>query len=271
MAKASDNLTKEQTKYGSFKYQLNLFFLAVSFFTRIPVPKSTRYSAYLLNCANRYFSLVGLFLGLVLASVYLVLGQVFPVDVAIIITMIISVLLTGAFHEDGLADMADGIGGAFEVSRRLEIMKDSRLGTYGAITLMLALLLKFQLLVNIAHVGKIELITTLVLASSLSRAFAASLISTLPYVSEVSSSKSKPLANKQTVSDLLMLFAIGLIPLLLFSWLVSVALLCVLMFFQLGFSRWLKSRIGGFTGDCLGAAQQINELLIYLVVLAFLY
>ena len=271
MPKISDNLTKDRAEFGTFKYQLNLFLLAVSFFTRIPVPESTRYSAYLLNCANRYFSLVGLLLGLILACIYLILSQVVPIDVAIIVTMIISVLLTGAFHEDGLADMADGIGGAFEVSRRLEIMKDSRIGTYGAVTLMLALLLKFQLLVNIANVSNIELIMTLVLASTLSRAFAASLISVLPYVSDVSSSKSKPLANKQTVSDVLVLFAVGLTPLVFFSWMLSVVVLLVLVLFQLGFSRWLKSRIGGFTGDCLGAAQQINELLIYLVVLAFLY
>lgn len=270
MAKLGSVIRDDVEKYGAYNHQLNLFFLALSFFTRIPVPKTTRYSAGLLNCANRYFSLVGLLLGLILASVYFALNQIFPIDIAIILTMIASLLLTGAFHEDGLADMADGIGGAFEVSRRLEIMKDSRLGTYGASTLFVALLLKFLLLVNIAELSLLVLLFALVLASTLSRAFSASLISMLPYVSEVATSKSKPLACKQTIRDLAVLFVIGLLPLFYFSWQLSLTLLLVLTVFQFGFRHWLKKRIGGFTGDCLGAAQQLNELLIYLVILAFL-
>lgn len=250
--------------------QLNLFYLALSFFTRIPIPQSVRYSAELLNKANRYFSLVGLLLASILASCYWLTSQALPVSVSVLITMALSLLLTGAFHEDGLADMADGIGGAFDVEKRLAIMKDSRIGTYGSATLMLALALKFSLLFSLAEQGIYILISALFLGASLSRAVAASLISSLPYVSEQSTSKSKPLAQSQSTQELSIVVIIGALPLLLFSPLVALSCLLVLSVFRLFFGRWLLAKIGGFTGDCLGAAQQLSELLIYIILVAFL-
>lgn len=250
--------------------QLNLFYLAVSFFTRIPVPKSMRYSAAQLNKANRYFSLVGLLLASILAVCYWLTSQVLPMSVSVLITMAFSLLLTGAFHEDGLADMADGIGGAFDVEKRLAIMKDSRIGTYGSAALIFALALKFSLLFSLAEQGTFVFISALFLGASLSRALSSSLISSLPYVSDPSDSKSKPLAQSQSKQELLIVVIIGVLPLLLFSPLVALSCLLVLSIFRQYFSRWLLAKIGGFTGDCLGAAQQIAELLIYMVLVAFL-
>ena len=250
------------------KAQLNLVFLAISFFTRVPVPKSMQYSAVLLNQANRYFSLVGILLGALLALSYVGFSYFLPSNIAILLTMALSLLLTGAFHEDGLADMADGIGGAFEIEKKLAIMKDSRIGTYGSVTLLMALLLKFSLLVELAQHDSNYLLLTIILAASLSRAVAGSLISSMPYVSDSEQSKSKPLAQAQSSTELIILLLIGAAPLLFYPAYIILSILLVLLVFRGLFKRWLMAKIGGFTGDCLGAAQQISELLIYIVLVA---
>lgn len=250
--------------------QLNLFYLALSFFTRLPVPKTMHYSEALLNKANRYFSLVGLVTGLLLGLSYVCFSTFLPANISILLTMTISLLLTGAFHEDGLADMADGIGGAFTIEKRLIIMKDSRIGTYGAVTLVMALLLKFTLLVNLAEQDSNHLLLAIILAEALSRAVAGSLISSMPYVSDIEQSKSKPLAQAQSSSELTLLLLIGLAPLIFYSSEVIFSLLIVLVLFRWLFKQWLMARIGGFTGDCLGAGQQISELLIYLTLVSYI-
>ena len=250
--------------------QLNLFYLALSFFTRLPVPKSMHYSEALLNKANRYFSLVGLVTGGLLALSYACFSTFLPTNIAILLTMAVSLLLTGAFHEDGLADMADGIGGAFTTEKRLIIMKDSRIGTYGAVTLVIALFLKFTLLMNIAENDSNHLLLAIVLAEVLSRAVAGSLISSMPYVSDIEQSKSKPLAQAQSISELALLLLIGITPLIFYSGEVIFTLLIVLVFFRSLFKRWLMAKIGGFTGDCLGAGQQLSELLIYLTLVSYI-
>jgi len=242
--------------------------LALSFFTRLPVPKSMHYSETLLNRANRYFSLVGLVVGILLVLSYCLFSSFLPLTVTILLTMIFSLLLTGAFHEDGLADMADGIGGAFSVDKRLTIMKDSRIGTYGAVTLLMALLLKFALLIELAKQDSNHLLHAIILGAGLSRAVAGSLISAMPYVSDSEQSKSKPLAQAQSSKELIILLAIGAVPLIFYSASVIFYLLMVLIVFRVLFKKWLMTKIGGFTGDCLGAAQQIAELLIYITLVA---
>jgi len=252
------------------KTQLNLFYLALSFFTRLPVPKTMHYSESLLNKANRYFSLVGLVTGLLLALSYLTFSTFLPANISILLMMGVSLLLTGAFHEDGLADMADGIGGAFTIEKRLTIMKDSRIGTYGAVTLIITLLLKFTLLVELANHDSNYLLLAIVLAEMLSRAIAGSLISAMPYVSDIEQSKSKPLAQAQSFSELTTLLLIGVAPLIFYSSEDIFSLLGVLLIFRWLFKQWLMSKIGGFTGDCLGAGQQISELIIYLTLVSYI-
>lgn len=250
--------------------QINLFYLAVSFFTRFPVPKSVVYSPEMLNKSSRYFSLVGLLLGLLLAVFYLLFIQGFSPVVSVLLMMMMSIFFTGAFHEDGLADMADGIGGAFEKEKRLAIMKDSQIGTYGAISLFFALAFKFVLLIELAEKETSILILAIVLASSLSRALAASYIFDLPYVSDESSSKSKPVAQSQTKTELAFIILIGCLPLLFFPVLIALSCFLILFVFRCTFKTWLMNKIGGYTGDCLGAAQQISELLLYLLLVFIL-
>ncbi len=251
----------------NLKAQLNLFYLALSFFTRLPVPSDMYYSDTLLNKANRYFSLVGLIVGLLLALFLVVVNNFLPIHISILLMMSISLLITGAFHEDGLADMADGIGGAFSKDKRLAIMKDSRIGTYGSVSLLMVLLLKYSALVELAKQDSNYLLFSIVLAAGLSRAVAGSIISALPYVSDEQQSKSKPLAAQQTSKELLLLVVIGALPLLFLSMDVIFYLIVILAFFRWAFNHWLLQRVGGFTGDCLGAAQQISELLIYITLI----
>ncbi|GMQ46797.1 adenosylcobinamide-GDP ribazoletransferase [Vibrio sp. 10N] len=221
-----------------------------------------------MNRAGRYFALVGLLLGGLCGGFYIIAEWVLPSSVAIVSTMVFSLLLTGAFHEDGLADMADGIGGGMTQERRLEIMKDSRLGTYGVATLVMALLLKYAALVELSL--QTNLVAVFVIAYAFSRAVAASLISAMPYVSDPEGSKSKPLANKQTSSELAFLALCGVLPALLYDATLAAGLVALGLGFRFAFTKWLMARLGGFTGDCLGAAQQLVELLTYIVVLMYL-
>lgn len=252
---------------GKCRYQWELFLLAVSFFSRLPVPASLPYSETRMNQAGRYFALVGVVLGVLCAAAFWLLSLMFPASVAIVITMAFSLLLTGAFHEDGLTDMADGIGGGMTVERRLSIMKDSRIGTYGAVTLIMGLLAKFVFWGELAY--EPQFLLMIVVAYTVSRALAATLIYDMPYVSDRDTSKSKPLANKQSSLEVTILLFTGGVATLFLGVAQAAVIALVLAVFRFGFKRWLTKRIGGFTGDCLGAAQQLSELLVYLTLIAF--
>ncbi len=247
------------------RYQVELFWLALSFFSRIPTPPAIPYSEERMNRAGRYFPLVGMFLGCLCTQIYHLAIQLFSPEVAIFLTMFASLMLTGAFHEDGLADMADGIGGGMTLERRLTIMKDSRIGTYGSAALIMALLGKFVFLSELAKLG--SLLPVWIVAYTLSRSVAVSLIYNMDYVSDPDSSKSKPLATRQTKTDLAVIILTGAIPCLLWNVELAAILFVISLVFRLLFQWWLNKRLGGFTGDCLGAAQQLMELLIYLTLI----
>lgn len=237
---------------------------AVGFFTRIPVPAEALRSN--LNQSAKFFPLVGLLIGGASAIVLWLAMEVFPLRVAIVLSMIASVLLTGAFHEDGLADSADGFGGGYDKDAVLRIMQDSRIGSFGAIALVLALGLKLELLASLPE----EFLPWLVVAAHMSsRFFAVSYLASLDYVRF--EGKSKPLATRLSWSSLVFAGICGIAPLLLLD--VVLGLVCIGL---LGVVRWLLGRyfvrrIGGYTGDCLGMAQQVFELLTYAVFLAAFY
>lgn len=250
----------------NLKYQLNLFFLALSFFSRIPVPSTLAYSPKLLNQSGRYFSFIGLIIASILSVLFWLFTPTLPNHISVLLIIIASLLLTGAFHEDGLADMADGIGGGQTLEQRLSIMKDSRLGTYGTVTLVSALALKYALLLEIANNG--QFVVCLLIGYALSRSVSASLIYSMDYVSDPDTSKSKPLARKQTLFELFIVVIVGLSTLALLPLYTAFIVIFILIVFRQLFAHWLKSRIGGYTGDCLGAAQQLSELIIYLVIVS---
>ncbi len=245
------------------KNQLNLFFLALGFFSRIPMPAWVDYSPEKLNQSSRYLTLVGWLLGALVAAAFFVAQQLFPETISLWLAMSFSLLLTGAFHEDGLADTADGFGGAFAREKKLAIMKDSRIGTYGASALVMALIGKYLLLSE-----NNDIIIALLIAYPLSRATAVSLIADMQYVTDNDTSKSKPLANRLSKFDLSILLLTALPALLFLSPTHACALLTALITVRLLAKWYLNQQIGGYTGDTLGAVQQVSELTIYGTLLA---
>lgn len=254
--------------------EMALLRLAISFFTRIPIKISGQVDEAMLNQASRYFALVGVIVGSVCASVFYLAQLLFPITLAVLLAMSVGVLLTGAFHEDGWADVWDGFGGGWQVADKLNIMKDSRLGTYGACSLFFILAIKFYALLYLAQQSQFDqgvMFTVFILGHSLSRLLATSLILDMPYVSEDAQAKVKPLAQELSLNSLFILLATGAVV-LLFSLSFSNSLILII---ALCCSRWLLKawflkQLTGYTGDCLGAAQQLTEVVIYLVLLALL-
>ncbi len=253
-----------------FKRQWQVFLVALAFFTRIPIPESTPYSSERLNQANRYFGVVGTIIGLLTAIVYWISVQVFPIELAVAAAIICGLLLTGAFHEDGLADVFDGFGGGWSIEQKLNIMKDSRLGTYGASALVMMLGCKWAVLIALAKIDLLLPAGLLIVMHTLSRICAASLIFSYPYVRADQDSKVKPLANQQSQHDLWVLIATGLIILLLLPLEMAITLTLVLLVVRRLCGKWFQQQLGGYTGDCLGATQQIAELMGYLTLLVML-
>ena len=179
--------------------------------------------------------------------------------------MLSTIYVTGAFHEDGFADVCDGFGGGWTKEKILLIMKDSRLGTYGVSGLILILALKFLTLREIP----IHFITlTIIAGHSVSRFIATTLIYTHPYARDTADSKAKPAAKSITIEMVITSAVFGLAPLLFFKTsLIFLTLIpCYLAKMYLGgkFKKW----IGGQTGDCAGAVQQLCEVVFYLSVIA---
>lgn len=238
------------------------FLLALGFFTRIPAPTVKNFQENDLNPATKYFPLIGIIVGLIAALVFLITVKIFPQNIAVIFSMLTSIYITGAFHEDGLTDTIDGLGGGWHKEQTLAIMQDSRIGSYGTIAIILALLLKLTSLSQLP----IELIPcVLVAAHSLSRLCAVLVMTTQAYVK--SSGKTKPLATKLSSVDLFIATILGLLPLYCLPLHVLGSLLPVTLVWA-WFSLKLKSRLGGYTGDCLGAMQQFTEITFYLGALA---
>lgn len=244
------------------KRQLRLFFTALSFFTRIPCTRWAGMNEDDLNHAARYFPLVGIIVGSVAALTWWLAQHVLPQELAVIASMVATIWLTGAFHEDGLSDTMDGLGGGWHKEQMLTIMKDSRIGSYGAVALVMALLTKFQTLV---HLSPMLIPAVLVAGHALSRFAAVLLIYTQSYVRETG--KAKPLAQQISTGEVLLATLFGLIPLVLLPSSLWLALLGVGVVW-LWFSRKIKKLLGGYTGDCLGAMQQLCELAFYIGILA---
>jgi len=243
------------------KKEIRIFFTALMFFTRIPCPKWVDHSPEYLSKSSRYFSFVGIIVGGIGALVYYGCSFIFPHPLAILLSMISTILATGAFHEDGLADMCDGFGGGWTKESILRIMKDSRIGTYGVVGLCSVLAIKFTCLYLI-DVKLIPLV--LISAHALSRFTASTLLYTLDYVRDDADSKSKPAAGRMSAFSLCVGAFWGIAPLALFLNYYIFILLIPLFIARWYLGYYFKKWIGGQTGDCGGATQQICEVIFYL-------
>lgn len=247
------------------KKEVRIFFTALMFFTRIPCPKWIDHSPEYLSKSSRYFPLIGIIVGGIGASVYYVSGFLFPHPLALLLSMISTILITGAFHEDGLADMCDGFGGGWTKENILRIMKDSRTGTYSVVGLCSVLAVKFA---SLYYIDSKLILLVLIAGHSLSRFAASTLLYTLDYVRDDEQNKAKPAAQKMSADSLLIGAFFGISPLILFfNYYVFILLIPVFLTrWYLGyyFNKW----IGGQTGDCGGATQQICEVVFYLSFIA---
>lgn len=244
--------------------QRTLAFIALGFLTRIPIPRSIEHDAANLNDAARYFPAVGILVGAGGALVYAAAAQWWPQGIAVLLSMAATILLTGAFHEDGFADSCDGFGGGWSRAQVLTIMKDSRIGTYGAIGLAAILALKFAALQTLPAA---LVIPGLLVGHAWSRLLATSYLFDLDYARD-DDSKVKPLATQLSATGLqIAALSVAWLVFAIPAWKV-LAIVALLLALRWAFGAYCKRRIGGYTGDCLGAAQQVAEVLIYLVLAA---
>ena len=267
------------------------YLLSLQFFTCIPVTGKLAdwvgFSPAMLRASAGHFPGVGVLVGGLVAGFTAGLLMLLPPTgsaplVAAALSTAFGVWLTGAFHEDGLADVFDGLGGSGDRNRALEIMKDSRVGAFGAIAIMLALLCKVALLTLIGDVSAPLLVLALFTGQVVSRTWPLLTIRLLPHVGDLAGSKSKPLADQISFAALrtgfiwcLLALALvvtvqvatefvvinltdeGLLHALINAMAASLLAWGVML-------RWFWRRLGGFTGDCLGATQQVCEVAFYL-------
>lgn len=244
--------------------EIRLLLTAVQYFTRIRVPAWVGHAQEQLAGAVRYFPVVGLIVGASGAATLWLAARVLPAPLPAILATIVTVLMTGAIHEDGLADTCDGLGGGATRERALEIMKDPRIGAFGAIALILTLLLKISAL-SLMPVW--TAMAALVAAHTFSR-FCAVLVSFVGrYVGSAERSRAAPVVQRVKIGDVLIAAVYGLPALVLCGREAIIAVVVALVLLGLLF-RWCVQRIGGYTGDTLGAAQQITETGFYVALLA---
>ena len=271
--KPSNQPSSPRRNFTQFiKHEWILLLVAVQFLTRLSVPPFKHYDPQWLHQSSRHFPAVGLLVGLLCAGVFWLGSLLFTPLVAAVLSTAFGIKLTGAFHEDGLADSCDGLGGGLTRERTLTIMKDSRLGTYGVLGLVSALLLKISLLTSMPIPMAV---IALIIGHTASRLLCISLLSLLPYGGEIEHAKAKPMA--QQLTPIQGLYSSG--------WLILAIILVALIFpntmQQIGLGRWLlamilaliatdymrrllRRRLDGYTGDGLGATQQLSEIAIYI-------
>ena len=254
--------------------ELELFWSALMFYTRLRAPNNTPYCANSLNKSRKYFPFIGLIVAAIAVSIYLIGQSFFSNAIAIALSMVATILVTGAFHEDGFADSCDGFGGGWETEQVLTIMKDSRIGSYATIGLICLLGIKFLALLELSNISIAAFVFAYVAAHTLSRLASLLVIEQYDYVQDINHSKANLMTQTKLSSpDLHQTLIVSAIPLLV-SMAVAliptvIAAIACLLTAKL-FAVYSKKRIGGYTGDILGAIQQLSEIAFYLMFIACL-
>jgi adenosylcobinamide-GDP ribazoletransferase len=251
-----------QTYIKLIQTQWFIFNHAIVFFTRLPIQKTFQYQEEYNNKAIRYLPLIGGIVGLWSTIIFVACHFIFSLDISVFFCIIATILLTGAIHEDGFADFCDSLGG-ITLEKRLEIMKDSHLGAYGMIGLAGILFGKYLLL---THFPESDVPQILISSHVFSRTSILFLILFLPYAGKKESSKSFKLVEAEQKKNV----CIGCIITLLFFiyfplfFILTIPILAITIVFLY---YYFKKKIGGYTGDYLGAAQQITEFVYYITIL----
>lgn len=241
--------------------------LAVQFLTRLPVRPD--FTPARLEAGPRWYPAVGLLVGAITGAVLWLGALVLPPMLAVLLSTAAGILVTGCFHEDGFADACDGLGGGATRARALEIMRDSRLGTYGAAGLGMMLAAKVM---SLGAMPVAVAVATLIAGHAASRASSVVVIATSVYVRDHGTGK--PVANGLSRGGLgLALLTAGLAVgalLAVVSWVAVLGGMLGLCLGHVAMRRRFEPRLGGYTGDCLGATQQASEIGFYLGLLACL-
>jgi adenosylcobinamide-GDP ribazoletransferase len=242
---------------------MNDLLAALTLFTRLPVWRLRAVPPESFSRAVCWWPLVGWLTGGVTAGVLWCCGQILPMSVAAVLALGARALLTGAFHEDGLGDFFDGFGGGRTRERTLEIMKDSHTGSYGVMGLVLYFLLA------VARVGALPLrwaVVAVFVGDPLSKAVAAQLVNILPYARRGEESKVGGAYRRMEPLGLAVCLAAGMLPALVLLpvgwWIAAAAPVVVLA----GLAWLMRRRIGGYTGDCCGAAFLLCEAAVWIVI-----
>ena len=192
-------------------------------------------------------------------------NMILPWPVAVIAAIVVRLLITGALHEDGLADFMDGFGGGGDRARILAIMKDSHIGTYGVLGLILYTMLLGTTLYSLSPTVAA---LTVIAADPFSKMVSSQLINMLPYARREEEAKNKTIYRKPSLAAGLSLTVQGLLPMVLMIWLTGISWYLVIFIpaLVMYFLYLLMLRkIQGYTGDCCGAVCLLVELAVYLV------
>ncbi len=236
---------------------------ALTFFTRLPFWKITEIPKESYKRVVTFWPLTGWLTGGVMCAVFWITTQLFNPIIAAVFAIASRLLVTGALHEDGLADFFDGMGGGTTRSRTLAIMKDSHIGTYGVIGLILYFLLATLLIADMDHISGRYIIAVLFAGDVWSKLCAGQIINFLPYARTEEEAKNKTVYNRMSATDFIIAIITGAIPLLLLPVTllpaaVAPALVsCIIILY-------LRRRLGGYTGDCCGALFLLCELSFYI-------
>lgn len=246
-----------------------LALVALQFLTRVPVPPWRDWDDAWLNDCVRHFPLVGLFVGACGAVVLWVASLLWPPALAAVLAVAATVWVTGAFHEDGLADTFDALGGHVPREKALAILKDPRIGSYGAAALVFVSLARVATLAAVAAADLPAAMIALVLGHAFGRVAPVLVMARLPYAGDIEHARAKPLATAVRPVNL----AIALAWALVFAASAASATdggrpfvaLAAALLVALAMARWLRRRLGGYTGDTLGASEQFAEVAVLLV------
>jgi len=241
------------------------FLIAVQFLTRLPVPQTINSSEIDIGKAAAFFPLVGVIVGGGAAVVLATLQRFLPLPASVLCAVIFAVFLTNGFHEDGLADSFDGFGGGWTKDRVLEIMRDSRIGTYGTLALIFVSLSKLTFLLSLPP-GQIW--RWLIVAHTAARWTILPLCAWLPYARAEGQGKlvAKQVGALEVVTATITL----LLVFILVSWQAALAALLVTTLVTLLSGLYFRARLEGITGDCLGATNQLTEVALYLTAVILL-
>ncbi|MEM9169891.1 MAG: adenosylcobinamide-GDP ribazoletransferase [Pseudomonadota bacterium] len=251
------------------KNEAAIFWLAVQFLTRLPTPASDLYTPERLAASVRYYPLVGAVVGGLCAGVYWACALVLPGPLPALIAVAAGLLATGGFHEDGLADTLDGVGGGATRADVLRIMRDSRIGAYGALALIIVIPMKIAAL---SALPVALACGALIAGHALSRLSAVLVVASSRYVRD--EGVGKPVADGVSKRGLAVVVATGAV--VAAAWLAvwpPVSLAAGALGLAVGHAAMralFERKIGGYTGDALGAVQQTSETLFYVGLAAWI-